>query len=151
MKICMTNILSGKWIFDSNLLIYSLNLDSPFHEKTSQLFLLATENHIQIAVAQQNILETHKALIRVYHRTPNESVNALENMLSTFISEVIHPQPQTLHRYHMLLAQAQTTPIDLFDYYLAATMLDSGINRILTVNTKDFNLIPGIEAVNPFV
>ena len=146
----MKIILSGKWIFDSNLLVYAINYDSPFHSRTEKLFLKIKSKTLKAVVTQQNILETHKVLIRLYKKTPSESVRALDNLLQGFGISVIHPFSYTIETYHALISQASTVS-DLFDYYLAATMLDNGINRILTVNTKDFNQIPDIEAINPFV
>ncbi len=146
----MKIILSGKWIFDSNLLVYAINYDSPFHSRTEKLFLKIKSKTLKAVVTQQNILETHKVLIRLYKKTPSESVRALDNLLQGFGISVIHPFSYTIETYHALISQASTVS-DLFDYYLAATMLDNGINRILIVNTKDFNQIPDIEAINPFV
>lgn len=37
-----------------------------------------------------------------------------------------------------------------WDVMLAAAMLENGVNKIYTENTKDFK-IPGIKAVNPFL
>ena len=38
----------------------------------------------------------------------------------------------------------------IFDVFLAATMLDNGVIRIYTENIIDFEVIRGIEAVDPF-
>ena len=77
------------------------------------------------------------------------TIKILEDVLLNYNIEVITPLPQTYERYHDLILNSRNSS-DLFDYFLAATMLDNDIGRILTANTKDFSRIPGIEAVNPF-
>src|SRR3989338_1161472 len=101
----MKNTLNGKWVFDSNLLIYGLDKSSSrYHD--------------------------------VYH------LDELDIYIITPINKT--------HSIFFEILSNSSDPSDIFDYYLAATMLDNGINRILTINTKDFSKIPGIEAVNPF-
>ncbi|HXV81131.1 MAG TPA: hypothetical protein VEG60_14735 [Candidatus Binatia bacterium] len=38
----------------------------------------------------------------------------------------------------------------IFDIFLAATMLDNGVQRIYSENINDFQGIAGIDAINPF-
>ena len=40
--------------------------------------------------------------------------------------------------------------VHFFDALLAQTMLENNVRVIYTENTKDFNKIPGIKAINPF-
>ncbi|MFA5746218.1 MAG: PIN domain-containing protein [archaeon] len=42
------------------------------------------------------------------------------------------------------------TKVHFFDALLAQTMLENNVRVIYTENTKDFNKIPGIKAINPF-
>ena len=145
----MTNISAGKWVFDSHLFVYSQDIKSPFYKVTSHLFSRVLSGEIEIVCAQQNIIETENVLIRFYQKDSSKIVNILEDILLNYNIDVITPDPKTYEHYHDLIIKSKQ-PYDLYDYFLAATMLDNGIDRILTGNTKDFTQIPGIEAVNPF-
>lgn len=142
------NTLRGKWVFDSNILVYSQDSKSPFYQKANRLFSQILSGDIKPVVAQQNIIETERVLTQVYKQDPAEIVRLLEDIIFNFHIIVITPLSTTYERYHSLLLKADR-PNDLFDFYLAATMLDNEIDRILTVNDKDFSQIKEIEAINP--
>lgn len=145
----MMNISAGKWVFDSHFFVYSQDKISPFYKVTEVLFSRVLSGEIKAVCAQQNILETESVLIRFYNKKPELIVRLMEDILLNYNINIITPKQNTYERYHDLIMQSKL-PYDLYDYFLAATMLDNGINRVLTGNTKDFTQIPGIEAVNPF-
>ena len=60
----------------------------------------------------------------------------------------VSPLPTTIHRYHRLLKGAKVK--DIFDLYLAATLMDNGVKKLLTVNVKDFQGVEGLRVINPF-
>lgn len=145
----MRNILEGRWVFDSNILIYGLDKYSRFHKQTFDLFTLVRDKKIQAIVAQQNIVETIHTFIRGYKLSVKSIIVPLEGLIAELGIEVIAPYPTTHQRFLNLLLNSRN-PSDVFDYFLAATMIDNGAYRILTINTKDFVGIKEIEAVNPF-
>jgi len=146
----MTSILSGKWVFDSNIFIYFLDQSSPFFEQSKALFGEIISGKIKAYCGQQNIIEVERILIQRYKRTVSETISKIDILIKEFSFQVLTPFPYTMKTFHSVIPSI-TKGADVFDYYLAATMLDNGINRILTVNTKDFSKIHGIEAVNPFL
>lgn len=145
----MMNISAGKWVFDSHLFVYSYDSKSPFYQASCDVFSRILSGNIEAICAQQNIVEAENVLIRFYNKDTNIIVNILEDIILNYKIDIITPQSDTYEHYHDLIMKSKQ-PYDLYDYFLAATMLDNGINRILTGNTKDFSRIPGIEAVNPF-
>lgn len=145
----MMNTLSGKWVFDSHLFIYAIDEASPLHPTTKKLFSVILKQAITPIATQQNIIEAENVLIRVYKKDPVTSADDLEEILSIFDFTIITPLALTYKTFHKLQKKYPTQK-PVFDYYLAATMLDNGINQILTVNTKDFAAISEIKAVNPF-
>lgn len=145
----MMTTFEGKWVFDSQLLIYSLDKKSPFYQRTQKIFDQIPFGKIQPLVAQQNILETERVFLLAYKLAPKYVVKLVKPIIDDFGFQVISPLPTTYLRCYELLEKS-TGRLDLFDYYLAATMLDNGISQILTANAKDFSKIPGIKAVNPF-
>jgi len=145
----MINTLSGNWVIDSQLFIYFQDSKSPFHSDTKELFSKIIKQTFTAVVAQQNILEIEAVLIRHYRKNKIEVIAHIEKILNAFRFSVITPQNETYRTYHELLRKIEA-PVDIFDVYLAATMLDNNIRSILTFNIKDFAPIPNIRAVNPF-
>lgn len=145
----MMSTLNGKWVFDSNLIIYGLDKTSRFYEPVFQLFALARDKKIQIILTQQNLSETIQVFVRGYKLQPSKIIKHLNGLINDLEIIVISPQTKTHQHFFDLISKVEK-PIDIFDYYLAATMLDNNVSQILTANDKDFTKIPGIKAVNPF-
>lgn len=145
----MMAILSRKWVFDSNLFIYFLDQSSPFFDQSRLLFENIISGKIEAYCGLQNIIEVERILVQRYKRTVTETITGLNSLISEFSFHILTPFPYTVKTFHKILPSIKSGG-DVFDYYLAATMLDNGINRILTVNTKDFAKIKEIEAVDPF-
>ncbi|MBI4066772.1 type II toxin-antitoxin system VapC family toxin [Candidatus Gottesmanbacteria bacterium] len=141
--------LNGKWVFDSNLFIYFLDKSSPFYEQARALFAEIISEKIQPYCGQQNIIEVERILVQRYKITVPEITPKVDTLITEFHFRVMAPFPYTVKTFHTILPSIKSGG-DIFDYYLAATMLDNGINRILTVNTKDFSQIKEIQAINPF-
>lgn len=146
----MVNIPEGRWLFDTHFLVYSLDALSPFYEPTRELFTALHEDEIEGVLALQNILEAENVLIKRYRQDKEIIVKYIENIIDAFNFTIISPTPNTYLTFHKLLKGVPGS-IDLFDCFLAATMLDNKIGSILTLNTKDFSGIKGIQAENPFV
>ncbi len=145
----MTTTLSGKWVFDTHLFVYALDQQSPFHKKALQLFSQIQQNIIFPVTTQQNIIEAGRVLILAYKISPKKAAQSIENILISFNIQIISPLATTYLKYHKLVIK-YPKPADLFDYYLAATILDNNLKNLLTLNTKDFSSIKEIHAVNPF-
>jgi len=145
----MVNIPEGRWLVDTHFLVFSLDALSPFYEPTRDLFIAIQEDKLEAVVALQNILEAENVLIKKYAQDKNEIVKYIEGVIDAFNITIISPTPTTYLTFHKLIKLAPTS-IDLFDYFLAATMLDNKIGNLLTLNTKDFSDIKGVRAVNPF-
>lgn len=145
----MKTISNEKWVIDTNLLVYIQDKHSPFYPGTRELFELIKHHHITAIVTQQTILEAEKALIRVYKITPEKSVEFIEDLIIYFDMMVIHPQVNTYILCNTMLKNRKGI-VDIFDLYLAATMIDNGYFNILTNNTKDFEGIEDLTVVNPF-
>ena len=144
----MTN-WSGEWLFDTQLLIYALDSKSPFFKQATTLFSQLPSSKFIPTIAQQNILEAENVFIKKYKLEVKVVLETVRNLVSVYEFNIIIPKPTTYNLFHKLFLQKPKGKA-LFDYYLASTMLDNGINKILTVNTKDFKDIKNIEAVNPF-
>ncbi len=146
----MTSTLNGRWAFDTHLLIYVVDNKSTFHKQTKTLFLAVARKQILAVIAQQNIIEAERVMSLVYHKNPQEIIQTLEQIIDEFNFQIVTPFAKTYQRFHLLLNSMGKVK-DYFDTYLVATLIDNGIDQILTANTKDFAEIKQMHAVNPFL
>lgn len=65
--------------------------------------------------------------------------------------KLILPKDTTVARMSDLLGSQAIKGGKIFDFFLAATMLDNGVGTIYTENVRDFAGIAGIEAINPWL
>ncbi len=145
----MMTTFSGKWGFDSNLIVYFLDETPPFYSRAKDLFSSIANGSLRAVIAPQNILETERVLTLVYKRPLVIVIQTMEQVIEEFAVEIIVPTQRTYQVYHDFL-RSKGTPGDLHDIFLAATLVDNDVKRILTANVKDFSKIPEIEAVNLF-
>jgi len=142
----MLTTLKGKCLLDTNILVYAYNQASPFHKKAREIVLDAALGKFEAVVAQQNLIEFCNVLTDQFH-IPAPSVK--KDLLDiTADLSVIHPLPQTILIFADLLTNSKKGQI--FDLYLAATMLDNDIDNIITLNNKDFEGVKGIAVFNPW-
>ncbi len=146
----MQNTPSGKWGIDTNILVYAQDRKSPFYEKSRLLFAQAISGSLEMVVPQQVILEAHSVFIKAYKRSPKEVGALVGAIVSNFRMSVVCPLPTTLRRFGDLLSLLPSSN-DVYDMYLAATLLDNGITQFLTANERDFTGIEGLYVVNPFL
>jgi len=146
----MKNISSTKCLFDTNILIYSLDIKSPFYDVSRKLIEEVILGRRIGVLAQQNLVECTNALM---HDTNWEKESILSDVrtfgeASNF--SIIYPTHNTFNVFLSLCLELENRRKQFFDLYLAATMLDNDINQIITANDDDFAGIPGIKAINPW-
>lgn len=140
-------------LFDTNVLIYSLDSASPQFEAVSRLFSRVKDGEIEAVIAQQNILEVENVLTSYYKKRLSEAKYALENIIFSFNFRLICPIPSTISLYHKLAQKySSQAKIDLYDIYLASTALSNEVTTIATYNGKHFEglgltlILPEVEA-----
>lgn len=99
----MTNTLSEKWGIDTNILVYTLDINSPFNTTAKDIFhQIYLENFLAV-VAQQNIIET----VNVLHRTNRQSVSLAYGSVLGLISDygvtIASPTEKTYQRFQCLV------------------------------------------------
>lgn len=136
-------------LIDTNILIYSVNLDSP---KYKQAVIFINENIGQLEIAHQNILEAIRVLTHKKFSHPKRLKEALSATLSISRScSLISPNQNTIYLAIELIKKHKLNADKIFDAYLAATALSNGINTIATDNTRDFKKFKEINLINPFL
>lgn len=139
---------NNRSLIDSNLVVYFFDRKSNFHSKTVSFLKKLKIEKNQLFLAQQNILEIEKVLIKLYKLNSKEVVSDIENFIEAMKVSLISPLKSTYLIYHQYLEKNPKTK-DIFDLYLAATMIDNEVATIYTNNDKDFQGIGGIKAINP--
>lgn len=135
-------------LLDSNIIIYAINNSSPKH-KLAQDFIV--KNKSRLYVAHQNIFESLRVLTHPKYPNPMDikgatgAVNGICDALN-----VVYPQLETHFLALELIKKYQLTSDKIFDAYLVASMLSSGVDEIATDNEKDFRVFKGIKVINPF-
>ena len=124
------------WAFDTNVLVYFMDKNSPFHKQAFSAFSLTQKSSKQVVIAQQNLIELVQVLTTFYKISLRKSVSQIKRLLHTNI-RLVYPLPQTISSY-LSLCQKETNPHHHFDLYLAATLLDNNINTIITADSSGF-------------
>lgn len=135
-------------LVDSNILIYSLSLNS---EKCTQAQEFLQKNQLSLCVAQQNIFETLRVL--THPNTPHSlatTVAIRDVSLVTRHLKILCPQPETEHVALEFIRKYEIVGSKIFDVYLAATALSNGVTTIATENVRDFKIFSELRVINPF-
>jgi len=146
----VTTGVSEPYFIDTNVFIAvytNVNINNN-SEKVKAYFELLSEKDAKYGyISIQNIVEfvnVTKNKIKCFNNS--EDLNGrTENIASLF--NIVYYNQNTITR---AVALSYKIGIGFFDALLAQTMLENNIHLIYTENTKDFNKIPGIKAINPF-
>lgn len=135
-------------LIDSNILIYAINADSPKHKK-AQLFV--EENAPNLEIAHQNILETLRVLTHKGFQNPMELADAITAVKAIAqLCRIISPNRTAYYLSVELITKYKLRGNRIFDAYLTATALSSGVEVIATDNVKDFKKFAPLKIINPF-
>lgn len=135
-------------LVDSNILVYAINRRSPKHTSAKNFLQNNTSN---LEVAHQNILETLRVLTHPKFPSSMKIKDALKAITDIAKAcRIISPNEQTHYIALLLIKKNKLISDQIFDAYLAATVLSNGINTIATDNTRDFKKFKEIKLLNPF-
>lgn len=144
-------IISDPLLIDTNVLVYAHNQDSPFHKQSLSLVKGAIAGEFRGVLAEQNLLEFY-SIVTDQRRiakplSPLKAREILEDYLKLPF-EIIFPNKETIGKLSVLCAKNKIKNGQVFDAYLAATMLSHQINHIVTANVKDFKSFIEIKAIS---
>ena len=126
---------------DTNILVYYLDSDSPFHEKCRENLMQLVKSQ-RAVLTQQNLVELAVVLTRtgVSLEQSGIYVQGFSDSMP-----VVRPTLTTLKIFLNLLEDTLKKGVVLFDLYLAATLTSNEINSIYTYNNKDFKDIKTLK------
>jgi predicted nucleic acid-binding protein len=136
---------------DTNILVYSIDTESVYHESSRKLVEAAREGKIKGAIFPQNLVEFYAVIT-----SPRRVQNPLDpktawEQVKTFrsIFEVMEPGEDTLDYLEKIILTHSIKGANIFDSLLVAMMQSRGISNICTYNTKDFEKYKDIKVKTP--
>ena len=136
--------MSNRLLIDTNILIYSIDVDSKFHHKSIKL-LLNPDN--ELYTTSKNISEFLVVLTRAesIKITVLEALDILSELLINIT--ILYPTEQTQNIFYKLLKKYTPTGLLIHDFEIVSIALANGIKNIATQNISDFKNIEEIKIV----
>ncbi len=137
--------MNNRVLVDTNIFIYSLDVDSKFHQKSLEVLL---DPEYKLYTTSKNISE----LLVVLTRAKSVKINIIEalEILSELLTNVtiLYPNEQTLLIFYELLKKYKPSGLKIHDFEIASVALASGIDKIATENKSDFKNIEEIKILD---
>jgi len=136
------------YLIDTSILVISQSKKESEEKRNNAIFIIdfsLTAKYGCISI--QNFIEFVNIMKNKLKSIADdlEIIETINDFNSVF--KVLLYSPETINKAINLSIERK---VHFFDALLAQTMLDSNIHLIYTENTKEFNKVPGIHAVNPF-
>lgn len=140
-------------MIDTNILVYANNKDSEFHGICKSIVEKAVNGEVNAVVSIQNLIELYAVITdkkRVEHPlSATKAKELIDFYRNSNNLKVIVPTTQTIDTIARLIEKHSPRAQSIFDYMLAATMLDNGIHIICTANSAHFKHFESIKIFNP--
>jgi predicted nucleic acid-binding protein len=145
--------ISDITLLDTNILVYAADTTAEFHQPARELRDHGIRGELPLAVSPQILMEFFAVITnprRVQQpRSPEEARAEIDKYVRSAIRK-IHPGTDILNRVLTLLEQhPEVSRQDIFDLFLAATMLESGVTRIYSYNQEHFTRFPELTVLTP--
>lgn len=140
--------VSDPLLFDTNILVYAHNQDSPFHNKSLSLVKGVLAGQLRGILTQQNLLEFYSIITDQRRITKPLSPLKAQEVFEDYLKlpfRIILPNQETIKILSMFCRKNKIKNGQVFDAYLVATMLSHQVKNIVTANTKDFKLYTEIK------
>ncbi len=136
--------MSKKLLIDTNIMVYAVDEDSRFHERAQRLIY---ESDHELFTTSKNLSEFLAVVTKgdPPPLSPEEALNALLEITESFT--ILYPTNYTFVIFQNLLLKYQPSGLRIHDFEIASIGLGNGINRLATVNRKDFAEIEEIELI----
>jgi len=139
----------GERLLDTNVLVHAyVRLDEKKQITASGIVLPIWEDGGGVTTLQ-NLCEFFAvATKKVARPMPvGQAENIVKEILASTKWRVLDRRDETVVRAMELVRQRR---VPFWDALIAASMLEHGINTIVTENEPDFKRVPGISVTNPF-
>src|SRR6056297_1777406 len=133
----MNNVL-----LDTNVLIYSIDQDSRFFNKSQNII---KNNDLNLFTTIKNISELLSVITRFEQNNIDvkEAISIVKNFES--ITTLLYPNYNSYKKFKKLVNKYEPTGVQVHDFEIISISLDNNINNIATFDTKDFKNIDEIS------
>ncbi|HEV8719631.1 MAG TPA: PIN domain-containing protein [Candidatus Binatia bacterium] len=136
-------------LFDTNLLVHAYTVSNERKHDTALSFVEKVWEGEEAATTLQNLCEFFFVVTRKVSRPI--PIAAAETTVKAILASsrwrVIDRTPDTLLKAIELV---KVTRVPFWDALIGVSMLEHGIETIVTENDRDFKKIRGVTAINPF-
>lgn len=138
---------------DANIWVYTFNRQSALHLKS--LRFVKQMQEVGLVITPQTVMEIYNVITdKRKVELPLTAVKAADILISLMGSygvQIAVPQITTAHSALMLAKKRKIRGDQLiYDAFLAATLIDNGVEVLYTLNQKDFRGFGGLKVINPF-
>jgi predicted nucleic acid-binding protein len=133
--------INEKFILDTNIIIYSLDRNSKYYNFSKELI----DQNKDIYLTAKSISEFVSVLskMNLYNIIESELQNLIENFT------ILYPNKLSSLIFVDLVNKYKPIGNRVFDIEIISIMQAHSINKIATINIKDFQDIDGIEIIQP--
>lgn len=139
-------------LIDTNVLTRLITLEDPLSLTARAAIDQLQRDGERLVVAPQNLIEFWAVATRPIDANGlNLSTDQAIEELTRFenIFRLVEEPPGVFRQWRKLVATHTVKGKQTHDARLAAVMIESGVEHILTFNVDDFRRYPGITAVSP--
>lgn len=141
------------YLIDSNILIYSVNENSPHRKPALEIMNKVITGEVNACLSYQTLYEFYAIITdpkRVESPIPyKEAQKTIELYMKSSNIKKIFPLSANLQNTLSLLKKHNVVRQNIFDLVLVATMMDNGIKGIYTTNETHFKQFEFLEVINP--
>ena len=145
--------MTGRVLVDTNVLIYATLAGDSRHNPAQEVLEKRHLDGVELFISVQNLAEMYPNLTGPKNQPPDspEFAKSKIQSISRLSGVTILPVTnETVKKALDLCEELQVTRQNYFDMQLVAAMKSEGIPTIVTENAKDFEMIKGLNVVNPF-
>ena len=144
--------MDTKVLIDTNILIYAFDKESPFHQKSIEVFEQVYNESLDAYIAEKSVYEFISSTSSKAYRD-RATQDSIKEFVTFFTENadftILFSNKEILHSSLQLSFSTHTKKKYIFDMNLASIAIHNKISTIYTKNVKDFASIPLLEAIDP--
>lgn len=132
----------SKVLVDANILVYGIDEDSVFFKSARKI--LEQENH-QLVTTSKNLIEFLAVTTKSsgYNLNNDTALEIVEEIIQAV--EIVYPTQESMAIFLDLMDRYQPKGLKVHDIEIISIGLAHGVNKVATLNTKDFKSVKEIS------
>ena len=145
--------MTKSYLIDSNVLIYALNKDSPYHDPSIFIIDKVLKGQIIGYITTQNLFETFAILTdkrRITNPlTPSDAYSLIASRYLSGYFKLIQALPNTYQTLFELCQKFNIIAQNIYDVTIVAVMKDHNLSDIITYDKQNFQQFNFIKPFAP--